>query len=321
VTRGHWIVLVVILGILVLVMPKSCASKVYKWVDAQGVAHYSDQQPDMADQVEVQVEEIPTPAPPDTTREVRIRNRGSKRHPQLFVVNPFHGPVNIRLKLTQADNIVTEPPLPDRLLDTVLPGQYEGDILFISPEDGRRGWGWGYKFTWELGDPAAVHDPPAPYRLPFAITGSALVGQAFNGETTHNNPQNRYAVDIGLPIGTPVLAARAGVVMDVENNFSDGKAKARYVQRNNYVRILHDDGTMAVYAHLKRGSLRVRPGQRVQRGQVIARSGNSGFSTGPHLHFVVQKNSHGTLTSIPFEFADAQGQPFTPQKGQWLRSH
>ncbi len=319
-TRGHWIVLVVTLGVLVLVMPKGCASKVYKWVDAKGVVHYSDRRPDVASSVEVQVDEIKMPAPPDTTREVSIRNRGSKRHPQLFVVNPFHGPVNIRLQLTEADNIVTEPPLPDNRLDIVLPGQYEGDILFISPEDTRRGWRWGYEFNWELGDPAAAHAPSGPYRLPFKIAGSALVGQAFNGGTTHNDPQNRYAVDIGLPVGTPVLAARGGVVMDTENSFSDGQAKAKYVQRNNYVRILHDDGTMAVYAHLKRGSLRVRPGQRVQRGQIIARSGNSGFSTGPHLHFAVQKNENGRLTSVPFEFEDAEGRPFTPQKGQWLRS-
>ncbi len=319
-TRAHWILLALFLLLLSLVMPKGCASKVFKWVDEQGITHYSDKKP--ADAAQQRVSELPvkTPPPEDTRREVTLRNTGSKRHPELRVRNPFHGPVNIRLKLTQAKNIVTEPPLPDGVLDTVVPARYDGVVLYISPDNPRQGWGWGYEFTWEMGDPAAVHAPDEPYRLPFKIDGSALVGQAFNGETTHNNPQNRYAVDIGLPIGTPVLAARGGVVMDIENQFADGQAQAKYIQRNNYVRLLHDDGTMAVYAHLKRGSLRVRPGQRVQRGQRLGSSGNSGYSTGPHLHFVVQKNDHGTLKSIPFEFADSTGQPFTPKKGQWLRS-
>jgi len=319
-TRAHWILTALVLTLLVLFMPKGCASKVFKWVDEQGITHYSDKKPPNAAQQSVRELPIKTPPPADTRREVTLRNTGSKRHPELRVRNPFHGPVNIRLKLTQAKNIVTEPPLPEGLLDTVVPARHDGVVLYISPDNPRQGWGWGYEFTWELGDPEAVHAPPEPYRLPFKIDGSALVGQAFNGETTHNNPQNRYAVDIGLPIGTPVLAARAGVVMDSENEFADGAAKVKYIQRNNYVRILHDDGTMAIYAHLKRGSIRVHPGQRVSRGQLIARSGSSGYSTGPHLHFTVQKNDQGTLKSIPFEFSDANGKPFTPQKGQWLRS-
>ena len=58
----------------------------------------------------------------------------------------------------------------------------------------------------------------------------------------------------------------------------------------NYVRILHDDGTMGVYLHLMRGSVAVREGQRVEAGMQIGRSGNTGNSTGPHLHFVVQRN-------------------------------
>lgn len=316
-TRAHWILTAVFLLLVTLAMPKGCASKVFKWTDEKGITHYSDTRPNNATASEVKIK---TPRPPDTRREVSLRNTGTKRHPELRVFNPFHGPLHIRIKLTTAKNIVTEPPVPAGVLDTVLPARHDGVVLYISPDNPRQGWGWGYEFTWQLGDPAAVHAPPQPYRLPFRIDGAMLVGQAFNGETTHNNPQNRYAVDIGLPIGTPVLAAREGVIMDIENEFADGGAKAKYIQRNNYVRILHDDGTMAVYAHLKRGSIGVRPGQRVQRGQIIARSGSSGYSTGPHLHFTVQKNSHGQLQSIPFEFADANGQPFTPQKGQWLRS-
>ncbi|MCP6329972.1 M23 family metallopeptidase, partial [Klebsiella pneumoniae] len=71
----------------------------------------------------------------------------------------------------------------------------------------------------------------------------------------------------------------------------------------NFVRILHDDGTMGVYLHLMRGSVQVREGQYVNGGERIARSGNTGNSTGPHLHFVIQRNVGLALESIPFDFA------------------
>ena len=71
----------------------------------------------------------------------------------------------------------------------------------------------------------------------------------------------------------------------------------------NFVRVLHDDGTMGVYLHLMQGSVVVREGQRVATGERLARSGNTGNSTGPHLHFVVQRNVGLAIESIPFDFA------------------
>jgi len=71
----------------------------------------------------------------------------------------------------------------------------------------------------------------------------------------------------------------------------------------NFVRIMHDDGTMGVYLHLMQGSVKVREGQRVLPGSALALSGNTGNSTGPHLHFVVQRNVGLALESIPFDFA------------------
>ena len=67
--------------------------------------------------------------------------------------------------------------------------------------------------------------------------------------------------------------------------------------------ILHDDGTMGVYLHLMRHSVLVAEGQRVQVGTPLARSGNTGNSSGPHLHFVIQRNVGLALESIPYDFA------------------
>jgi len=74
-----------------------------------------------------------------------------------------------------------------------------------------------------------------------------------------------------------------------------------------------------VYAHILIGSARVKPGDRVAVGDVLARSGSSGYSTGPHLHFVIRKNSGLQTVSIPFSFRDADGAPFTPREGMKLR--
>jgi len=105
-----------------------------------------------------------------------------------------------------------------------------------------------------------------------------------------------------------VLAARAGVVMQVESDFDKaGLNREKYGGRANFVRILHDDGTMALYAHLKPEGVMVRVGQRVQAGQQIGLSGNTGFTTGPHLHFAIQVNRGMRLESIPFRMLGPRG--------------
>ena len=80
----------------------------------------------------------------------------------------------------------------------------------------------------------------------------------------------------------------------------DGQAAERDMGKANYVRVLHDDGSMALYAHLKRDGALAGVGQRVRRGDRIGISGNTGFSSAPHLHFVVQVNRGGRLESVPF---------------------
>jgi murein DD-endopeptidase MepM/ murein hydrolase activator NlpD len=87
------------------------------------------------------------------------------------------------------------------------------------------------------------------------------------------------------------------------------------------VRILHDDGTYAIYAHLNTNTIRVKPGDRVERGQYIADSGNTGFSSGPHLHFAVVRNVGLRVESVPVTFLGANSASIVPASGNFLAAY
>ncbi len=161
----------------------------------------------------------------------------------------------------------------------------------------------------DLSRPLTNSQPPFPatnltmlaehtYQQPWRGTGY-IVSQGANGSFSHNTPQSRYALDIAMPRGTPIYAARAGHVVKVK----DGEEEGGRTANGNYVRVLHSDGTSSAYLHLLNGSMQVAEGQYVKAGTRLASSGNSGRSTGPHLHLVIQKPVAGRLESIPFELA------------------
>ena len=118
------------------------------------------------------------------------------------------------------------------------------------------------------GHPAAR---PADVEYGWPLDTHALrIGQGWGGGFSHDDAENRHAVDFEVPEGTPVLAARDGVVMQAESRFASGGLHANDdTGRANFVRILHGDGTMALYAHLAHQGVHVRPGEHVRRGQRI----------------------------------------------------
>jgi murein DD-endopeptidase MepM/ murein hydrolase activator NlpD len=179
------------------------------------------------------------------------------------------------------------------------------------------------EFTWHavLGSPAAVHTPPRPYRAPFAVGTTYPISQAYPSRITHVTPDSEYAVDIVLPDDTPVYAAREGVVINTRHDSFHGGAAPIMLDQANVVEILHDDGTIAIYAHLHWDSIRVRIGQTVARGQYIADSGSTGFSTGPHLHFAVIRNTGTENVSIPVQFAGFAGSAVTPVTHQSMTAY
>ena len=91
-------------------------------------------------------------------------------------------------------------------------------------------------------------------------------------------------IDIAVPIGTPIMAAAGGTILYSK---VDGSASGGYGQ---YVAIKHDNGTITLYGHLSDRD--VVAGQRVEVGQQIGLSGNTGKSTGPHLHFQITEGDN-----------------------------
>jgi len=295
-----------------LLLPAVAGAKnIYKYQDENGIWHFTDRAPEETVQFEtVYMEREPEPR-------IKMRQEGKKESPVYIIFNDFWGPVEIELKLTDAINVLTEPPLPARF---VIPGQQEQTLVGLGPLDPQRGFQYRLNMSSVPGRPISTPVKDIVILPPFAPEGQFPISQGFQGEKTHLTPESEFAIDIAMPVGTAIHAVRSGTVMDVEEDFnSGGTDMEKFVDKANHVRILHKDGTMAVYAHLDLASVSVRPGSRIRAGQKIARSGNTGFSTGPHLHFVIQQNTGMKLISVPFKFQTATGAPATPEANQILQ--
>ncbi|MBK3759161.1 peptidoglycan DD-metalloendopeptidase family protein [Stutzerimonas frequens] len=280
--------ILLLLGLPLLATP-ALALTIYKYTDANGVVTYSDQAAPGA-QVFVfsdrMVEKLDT--------QVKLETRKHAAGETLLVRNDLFAPVDIELKLDNVENAVGAPAKPIRW---VLPPRSQIRLATLAPRDASKPLKYTPKLRHALGDPRLL---PKPYKYPLPWRGGPFrLTQGANGQYSHFTPKGRYAVDIAMPEGTPIVAARGGMVVKIENQQSGrGNNPA-----GNFVRIMHDDGTMGVYLHLMKGSVAVREGQRVETGTRIARSGNTGNSTGPHLHFVVQRNVGLAIESIPFDFS------------------
>ena len=141
------------------------------------------------------------------------------------------------------------------------------------------------------------------YRFPFKKNKKYEVSQAFDGKFSHNSIRSRYALDFQLNVGEPVFAAREGMVVKVIDWFSKQGGK-ELIHAANKIIIQHPDGTLGSYVHLDyKGSL-VKEGDFVKKGQKIGISGLTGYTRGPHLHFVVRKERN---ISIPIYFKGYEG--------------
>ncbi len=300
-----------LLFINVLGFSNHSVAQLYKYQDAQGQWHFTDKKPSSdksAEQFEVKTQK---PRNSPVRLELQMEEQADSST-SLFVRNPFPAPIQCFFINKGSDkesntekSIVIEAKARIVALDS-LPTNARGEDI-------------GYRCL--FGRPDSTPST-APIAVPFTSFKSMRVSQSFNGEFSHFSEPNKYAIDIALPVGTKITAVRDGIVIDTEDSFAYAGYKSKFFEdKANFVSVLHDDGTYATYAHLLIGKILVKPGQKVTTGQPLGYSGNTGFSTGPHLHFVIRYNKQGKSVSHPFKLLQSDGSIVTPLGGMWLLPH
>ncbi len=143
------------------------------------------------------------------------------------------------------------------------------------------------------------------YHLPFEENKTHLLAQGYFSHYTH---KNRAALDFKMKRGTKICAARAGVVVRLKEDSKKGGSNIKNRPFGNFVVIQHEDRSRTGYWHLQFNGVLVNVGDKVKQGQVIALSGNSGYTYFPHLHFIVwRSNKNGQWTQIGTRFQTNKG--------------
>jgi murein DD-endopeptidase MepM/ murein hydrolase activator NlpD len=177
--------------------------------------------------------------------------------------------------------------------------------LVLGPPLGKGNWAAVYEPSWLTGHRRVIYTLNGHARIPgrYAID---LIKLDNNGKLAHGNDD---LVKEWYGYGADVLAVADGTVAAVRTDFLEtptvsGRERVTAERATgNYISICLDKGKYAFYEHLKPGSIRVKPGQKVKKGQIIASLGFTGQSDGPHLHFhVADKNSPLGAEGIPFSF-------------------
>ena len=226
-------------------------------------------------------------------------------------------PVSLNVKLRNLQNYRVDKRPPYHI---EIGAHSKRTVMTLSVKDKSKKSRIGWQYSWIMGRESARHDNSYRYALPFKIGSRVIVSQGFNGSATHTG-RSRYAVDFVADVGTRIYAARGGKVISVEDSFNKGGFSKAFGAFANYINIEHTDGTIAKYYHLKQYGVNVKVGQYVSRGQFIGLSGNTGYSSGPHLHFGVYKVDSNFKSSItlPFVFKTNLGEVDAPHKGHMFK--
>ncbi|MBR9915326.1 MAG: M23 family metallopeptidase [Algicola sp.] len=196
-------------------------------------------------------------------------------------------------------------------------GKSMSDTLVIFPEEEKRLLSFSkntmdtltflkqYKLKTAYGNSKmSTYDTLHPYELPFLQHKDYKILQGNRTNFTHNGRFSSYAIDFQMPIGDTICAARDGYVVGIIQHHNKHGNDKSFREFANYLTIYHDDGTFSQYVHLKQNGALVTRNQRVKKGEPIALSGHTGWSTQPHLHFAVFKVEPFEFVSIPFYFND-----------------
>lgn len=225
----------------------------------------------------------------------------------VYATNQHPCEESVLVEFTVLKNMEADVALPYK---GVIPANTENYKLFsLLIKDVTKGSQLGYIVKYCHGNIyTKKHDNSYVYLLPYQEGEQYEVGQGYGGKFSHYMKGKQHALDFVMEEGTPICAARGGVVVEVKQNSNKGGKTIKYQEYGNYVTICHDDGTLANYFHLQKGGSKVKVGDKVKAGQVIGLSGNTGWSSGPHLHFQVYTfDEEMQMKSIPTKFKQEDG--------------
>lgn len=223
----------------------------------------------------------------------------------IFAKNIGYCPLTVDIQFPDLTNMDTDVSLPYTAVVPTRSEKYK--LLTISPSKTLRSGSMSYRysFNYSVGDVLnAKHDDTYEYHLPFPSSESYIVGQGYNGRFSH---QNMNCIDFNMDVGSKVCAAREGTVIRVKEDSDTGCKSERCQGKANYIVIYHEDGTSARYIHLKYKGSKVKNGDKVKAGDVIGYSGNTGWSSGPHLHFEVNQPGKNIIYTVPTKFKTKKG--------------
>lgn len=250
-------------------------------------------------------------APQKSSQPVTVGHRPDGDGSYVFIVsNHRPAPYQVSIWFPEFVNVRADAEVP---VEVVLPAGMKEYRLFHVRATGAP-HRFQYKYRYYPGDPRTVkHEDDWLYQFPYSAGTSHLLGQGYRGTFSH---QDEYALDFRMPVGTMVRAARDGIVLDTKDDGFRGGVDPALKAEANFVRIYHRDGTIADYVHLNQFGVQVRIGETVRAGQLIGMSGNTGYSSEPHLHFAVSQPKYFASETIPVRFLGPGGSAVSPREGE-----
>lgn len=288
----------ILVFILAVLLPLALHSEtVYRFQDEHGRWHFTDKKPKREHETLELVRQTKQKIVPEL---IWGKSQNTK---QLLATNPLFLPVQFELYNGKRS-----------IANWVVEARSNKPVLINSKPVTE--WQDSYEYRYRLGRPITRSDG-APLQPPVPRLGEFLISQGFNGPFSHQEEPNLHAVDIAMNMSDHIHAARDGIVVEVKDDYHMGGTNSFFLDKANYISIVHRDDTYAVYAHILLGSAKVEVGQRVKAGDPLANAGTSGYSTGPHLHFVLRANNGHREVSMPFQFKVGNA-ILRPEARQWL---